>query len=289
MVFGADSSVPTALQMGVLIQNEEDAAMSEKRYQISPIELVQWAEPLFGDEEAPAQGLSPELVTSYEAAAGFQLPAVLREYYLTCGRASLNEMLHPILTPDHDAKPFGGRLSFSPDYIEDAMLVFRKHNETGGEEQERLWALPKERWGEQLDNYLLFWRENQGCWYAGIRKQDLDQPDPPVYFNDQDTMYHWAPFGDSVSSFLLSTILEILEYEANAVTYSTIHPEHIRSILDEAGVDFQRLQEPYPFPGGRFCHTCLDPETNILYVYGEARKDCPADLKIFQPEEDDED
>lgn len=72
--------------MGVLIQNEEDAAMSEKRYQISPIELVQWAEPLFGDEEAPAQGLSPELVTSYEAAAGFQLPAVLREYYLTCAR-----------------------------------------------------------------------------------------------------------------------------------------------------------------------------------------------------------
>ena len=98
-----------------------------------------------------------------------------------------------------------------------------------------------------------------------------------------------GPARPAVSSFLLSTILEILEYEANAVTYSTIHPEHIRSILDEAGVDFQRLQEPYPFPGGRFCHTCLDPETNILYVYGEARKDCPADLKIFQPEEDDED
>ena len=82
--------------------------MSEKRYQISPIELVQWAEPLFGDEEASAQGISQELVTSYEAAAGFRLPAALRDYLLACGKASLNEMLHPILTPDKDAKPFGG-------------------------------------------------------------------------------------------------------------------------------------------------------------------------------------
>ena len=42
--------------------------MSEKRYQISPIELVQWAEPLFGDEETPAQGISQELVASYDRA-----------------------------------------------------------------------------------------------------------------------------------------------------------------------------------------------------------------------------
>ena len=83
----------------------------KKKYQITPIELVKWAEPLFGDEEAPAQGLSQELVASYEAAAGFQIPAALREYYLACGKASLNEMPHPILTPDKDAKPFGGHLS----------------------------------------------------------------------------------------------------------------------------------------------------------------------------------
>ena len=117
--------------------------MSEKRYQISPIELVQWAEPLFGDEETPAQGISQELVASYEAAAGFRLPAALRDYLLTCGRASLNDMLHPMHIPDKDAKPFGGHLTFSHDYIEDAMLDFRRHNETGNEEQERLWALPK--------------------------------------------------------------------------------------------------------------------------------------------------
>ena len=259
----------------------------KKKYQITPIELVKWAEPLFGDEEAPAQGLSQELVASYEAAAGFQIPAALREYYLACGKASLNEMLHPILTPDKDAKPFGGHLSFSHDYIEAAMLDFRRHNETGNEEQERLWALPKERWGEQLDNYLMFWRENQGCWYAGIRRQDLDQPDPPVYFNDQDTMYHWAPFGDSVSSFLIATILEVMEDETTADADTFEDPDEIQGVLAEAGVDFQRLCEPYPFPGGRFCHTCLDTETNTLYVYGEEAENRPAYLKVIKHWEED--
>lgn len=258
--------------------------MSEKRYQISPIELVLWAEPLFGFGEGKATGFSEKTVASYEAAAGIRLPAALREYYLACGKASLNEMLHPILIPDEAGKPFGGRLSFSHDYIEDAMLDIRRHNETSGEEQERLWALPKERWEEQLDNYLLFWREDQGCWYAGIRKRDLDQPNPVVYFNDQDTMYHWGLFADSVQSFLLTTVLENLEGDADPDVMED--PVEIQKVLFEAGVDFQRLQEPYPFPGGRFCHTCLDPETNTLYVYGEPAENRPAYLKVFKPDEE---
>ena len=213
--------------------------MSEKRYQISPIELIRWAEPLFGFGEGKATGFSEKTVASYEAAAGIRLPAALREYYLACGKASLNEMLHPILIPDEAGKPFGGRLSFSHDYIEDAMLDIRRHNETSGEEQERLWALPKERWEEQLDNYLLFWREDQGCWYAGIRKRDLDQPNPVVYFNDQDTMYHWGPFADSVQSFLLATVLENLEEDADPDVMED--PVEIQKVLSEAGMDFQRI------------------------------------------------
>ena len=51
-------------------------------------------------------------------------------------------------------------------------------------------------------------------------------------------------------------------------------------------MDFQRLCEPYPFPGGRFCHTCLDTETNTLYVYGEEAEGRPAYLKVFKPDEE---
>ena len=41
--------------------------MSKKRYQVSPIELARWAEPLFGEDEKPAEGFSEELIAAYEA------------------------------------------------------------------------------------------------------------------------------------------------------------------------------------------------------------------------------
>ena len=44
--------------------------MSKKRYQISPIELVQWAEPLFGYGERKATGFSEKTVRSEERRVG---------------------------------------------------------------------------------------------------------------------------------------------------------------------------------------------------------------------------
>ena len=255
--------------------------MSEKRHQISPVELVRWAEPLAFDE-GEAEGFSEEVIASYEAAAGIRLPAALREYYLACGKASLNYALHEMFIPDKKAKLFKSRLTFSYDHIDEDLESFSKPGEEDYEELAKLRALPRERWGEVTGNYLLFWCENQGCWYAGIKAEDLTQPNPVVYYNDQDDVYSWAPFSDSVQSFLLSTILENLEEELQADEIDD--PAEIQNILAQGGVDFHRLCEPYPFPGGRFCHTCLDVDTNTLYVYGEQAKNRPAYLKIIQAE-----
>ena len=183
--------------------------LGEKMYQITPIELVKWAEPLFGEGEKPAEGFPEALVASYEAGAGLRLPAALRDFLLACGKASLNRMLHRIAVPHQDAAPFDDNLTFSHEYLADELDCNDPEDDTP--EQKQLRALPRERWGELTGNYLLICWENQGSWCAGIRKEDLDQPDPPVYFNDQDTMYHWAPFANSIHSFLLSTILENLE------------------------------------------------------------------------------
>ena len=75
-----------------------------------------------------------------------------------------------------------------------------------------------------------------------------------------------------------------LEEEANPDELKD--PSEIQKVLSESSVDFQRLCEPYPFPGGRFCHTCLDTETNTLYVYGEEAEGRPAYLKVFKPGEE---
>ena len=258
--------------------------MSKKRYQIFPIELVQWAEPLFGYGERKATGFSEKTVASYEAAAGIHLPVALREYYLACGKASLNCTLHEIFIPDKKAKLFKKRLTFSYDHIDEDLKYFKKAGEEDYEELAKLRVLPQERWGEVTGNYLLFWCENQGCWYAGIKAEDLTQPNPAVYYNDQDDVYSWAPFSDSVQSFLLNIIL--LNLEARVRPDRIDDSAEIQKVLAGGGVDFQRLCEPYSFPGGRFCHTCLDTVTNTLYVYGEEAEGRPAYLKVFKPKKE---
>lgn len=264
--------------------------MSEKRYQISPIELVEWAEPLFGDDGMAAvlfkkdktagRGFSEKQIASFEEAAGIRFPSALREYYLVCGKASLNYGSNPMLIPAKDAKKGEDNVVFSYDYIKEELQWLKDHGETGYEDQEQLRVLPVEKWNEIVGNYLLIWVENQGCWFAGIRAEDLDKPNPPVYYNDEDDMYHWAPFGDSVQSFILARLLG--NYCFRSVYGETVEdPKEIQRILEENGVDFQRLQESYPFPGGRFCHTCLDTDTDTLYVYGEEAENRSAYLRII--------
>lgn len=254
--------------------------MSEKHYQISPIELIQWAEPRFSRGKTPAEGFSEAWLASYEAAAGIRIPAALRDFLLTCGEASLNYNLHPIYPPDRDAKPFDRHMTFTYDYIQADLEWFTEHGEEDDEELARFRALPRGQWGELVGNYLIFWCENQGCWLAGIRAEDLDQPNPVVYYNDEDDMYHWAPFADSLQSFLLTVSLENL---CEGLRLKAMQdPAGMRRILEEGGVDFQRLQEPYPFPGGRFAHTCLDTGTNTLYVYGEPAEGRPAYLNVIR-------
>lgn len=254
--------------------------MSEKWYQISPIELVQWAEPLF--EEKEVKGFSEKQIASFEKAAGIKFPAALREYYLACGETTLNLDDNPILTPAKNAALGEDNVAFSYDYIKEELKWLKKHHETGYEDQEQLRTLPVEDWNRIVDNYLLIWVENQGCWFAGIRVDDLDKPNPPVYYNDEDDMYHWAPFGDSVQSFILTELLDCYRFRSADDTIED--PEEIQKILKENGVDFKRLQEPYPFPGGRFAHTCLDTDTNTLYVYGEEAENRHAYLRVIQAE-----
>ncbi len=121
--------------------------MSEKHYQISPIELVQWAEPLFSFGEGKATGFSEKKIAAYEAAAGIRLPAALREYYLACGKASLNCALHEIFVPDKKAKLFEKRLTFSYDHIDYDLETFSKPGEEDYPELAKIRALPRERWG----------------------------------------------------------------------------------------------------------------------------------------------
>ena len=73
------------------------------------------------------------------------------------------------------------------------------------------WLLPEnfERWSWLGQcGHLILLNENQGCCRAGILRDDLAKPDPPVYLTNDDKT--WEPLSPSVTEFLAAA----LTYEA---------------------------------------------------------------------------
>ena len=110
---------------------------------------------LFKKDKTAGRGFSEKQIASFEAAAGIRFPAALREYYLVCGKASLNYGDDPMLIPAKDAKKGEDNVVFSYDYIKEELQWLKDHGETGYEDQEQLRVLPVEKWNEIVGNYLL--------------------------------------------------------------------------------------------------------------------------------------
>lgn len=73
------------------------------------------------------------------------------------------------------------------------------------------WVLPEDYGlGECLcqTDYMILLEENQSVCHAGIRREDLRLPDPPVYYSDD--MENWIPCTQTTSEFLAAA----LAYEA---------------------------------------------------------------------------
>lgn len=73
------------------------------------------------------------------------------------------------------------------------------------------WVLPEDYGlGEclQQTDYMILLEENQSVCHAGIRREDLSMPDPPVYYSDD--MENWILCAQTTSEFLAVA----LAYEA---------------------------------------------------------------------------
>ncbi len=69
------------------------------------------------------------------------------------------------------------------------------------------WVMPKEYEEKNYlkeSEHLVLLIENQGVCSAGVLKQDLHEPDPPVYVTMDDK--NWTLCADSVSDFLLAAL-----------------------------------------------------------------------------------
>lgn len=143
--------------------------------------------------------------------------------------------------------------------------------------------LPREQWPEKLDNYLLIGSDYiGGIGYFGIRKEDLQQDDPPVYWHlDGYDFTSWKLEDEKLSSFLLRVLYDSLscnDYDTaedalekmgwRYEEYFDIEKEDwaaSKAVLKKQGIAFSKLKK-YNSNNGIKIYCCYDEEKNIFYT-----------------------
>ena len=163
--------------------------------------------------------ISWEEINRTEIRLKTNLPRVLRRYYHECGDFDINRCLSSILNLDE--------IGFSHDWEREAL----EDDETPKDEIEKTL--------KEIDNFLIFWTENQGVWNAGIKKEDLSLENPPVYMTTNDDLYSWEKVTDDIDTFIIVQVLENLS--SSKFYYLTFDSEQIEFLLQDKKISKDEL------------------------------------------------
>lgn len=203
------------------------------------------------------KGYALNEITQMESQLALTLPDVLRQYYLQCGQHSINHCLHDLFAPEE--------CYFSHDALEEEARDALAHNDSEYAQYCRDGIA-------QSDNYFVFWVENQGVWYAGIKVTDLSLIDPPVYMTTNDDLIQWKLSANTMTSFLQSMFWENLS-DCDELEYDQIDVKQLASFGIEQNALFAspigkaaRLVNCWLEDSQQLC-LCLHDEQNIEIVY----------------------
>ena len=166
----------------------------------------------------------------YEKEHKITIPGCLREFMEAA-------YMHPILeTADVWVQEEGPKWFFLYEEIQEMLDEDLEEYLENKESHYHIFAkTPREKWGELVPDYL-----NIGSDYAagvvsyGIREEDLDRENPPVYLqHEADPFTQWNMRFESISDYLLYVICDALL----GVYYHTA-----QDILEEYGWEFERYK-----------------------------------------------
>lgn len=142
---------------------------------------------------------------------------------------------------------------------------------------------PRERWTDLLDDYLIIGSDYGGGGVTfGIRREDLDQDDPPIYWHhERDPIAKWREDKQNLSAFLLENLWNVL----NCVGYDTAEraleqmgwriEEYFdpkkedwvasKSVLKQRGIVYSQLKRYKGGEGGKV-FGCFDRDLNVIYA-----------------------
>lgn len=177
-------------------------------------------------------------------------------------------------------------------HIEDQKAEWEAHPEKYEKSEYRMFdQFPKEQWPLKSSDYLEIGSDyGAGIVTFGIRKEDLDQDDPPVYMNHEaDSITQWSRPYEKLSDFLLEVVLSALactdyytaqeiltengwtwfdydEYEMNTEEEDIEEEEEWqKQMLQKSGIDLNQVQRKNS-TGGQELFLCLEEETGRFYM-----------------------
>ena len=215
--------------------------------------------------EGEHQGFPEGSIQGAEASLGMSLPPVYREFLMAYGQDRINYYYNQLEAPGNILTTY----EILEHEIRDRAPEFSEYADTP---YYRLWTLPKERWGEVTDNYLIIWYENQGVWSAGYRVRDLldGNSDPPVYVCVSDDYITYRKWADNTGDFLREMLRQAAYGWYNRQRFTK--EEEIQSALSAAGIDPARFRKPYHAvfalsgDGETLYAYWQEPEFQTLYV-----------------------
>lgn len=164
--------------------------------------------------------ISWEEIEETEKRLGVYLPKILREYYHECGDLDVNTSFSELFKLED--------IEFSHNWLREDL----KEDEYSEEE------IKKDL--EKIDNFLIFWCENQGVWNAGIKKEDLDLENPPIYMTTNDDLYSWAKITNDIETFIIFQIIDNIS--ASDFYNKEIENEDLKDILLDEKISLEEIR-----------------------------------------------
>ncbi|MDE7243691.1 MAG: hypothetical protein K2O18_06925 [Oscillospiraceae bacterium] len=151
--------------------------------------------------------------------------------------------------------------------IDEDAEYWREHpEECEDDEYYSFSQLPRDRWHEKTANYLYIGSDYAaGVVVWGIREEDLNKEDPPVYMlHEMDEPAGWKVFSETLSGFLM--------YILCGSTLGCEFYDTAKNVLEKQGWRYEACEKPadvskeYSFVFGMTVCGGWDAENNVLLV-----------------------
>lgn len=227
-----------------------------KKYNLSIEEIVDVL-CKFNDEEI--KGFDESEIIKTEEKLGIKFPTSYKKYMMLCGKNSINYDFNRMNTLEEITSNF----IYLEENIEDEIYhidkIDDKEKKKKAIEESKFYKfknIPKERYNELTDEYILIWSENQGCWDAAYLKKDIinQVEDAPVYISTEMDFYTFDDKAETTYDF----IKEMLSM-SGCGEYVDNH-DRIIDFMNEDGLDIDIMCKDG-------INSCYDTEKDTLYFY----------------------